>query len=288
VGAGQQGVNALKGWIASWGNDGGVETEATQVGTQVITDVGTGVTEAVPQLETTAQEAAEAVLTAIRGVLTETTVQQIGKDLDENVWTGVVLGEDELLEVVAAVAGDAFGELQGAVEDAGFAEIGRQMDNGIIAGINENSSLIESAARSAAQAAYNAAKNELGIASPSKKGGWLGEMFDLGFAGGLRDNADEIRDAMGYLNDLAVAEAEPVVVGGGAYTRQQPFFDMEAMRGIISEAVSEAIEQTGAGQNVIAMDGQIVGETVEPYSSRATRMRQQRSVKGRTARLVMA
>ena len=90
------------------------------------------------------------------------------------------------------------------------------MDNGIIAGINENSSLIESAARSAAQAAYNAAKNELGIASPSKKGGWLGEMFDLGFAGGLRDNADEIRDAMGYLNDLAVAEAEPVVVGGSS------------------------------------------------------------------------
>ena len=51
--------------------------------------------------------------------------------------------------------------------------------------------------------------------------------------------------------------------------------------------IQEAILETGAGQNVIAMDGRIVGETVEPYSSRATSMRQQRSAKGRTARLVM-
>ena len=66
--------------------------------------------------------------------------------------------------------------------------------------------------------------------------------------------------------------------------RQQPF---EIDYGRIRDMIQEAILETGAGQNVIAMDGRIVGETVEPYSSRATRMRQQRSAKGRTARLVM-
>ncbi len=282
--AGQQGVGALKDWIASWRDDGEVESEATAVGAQVITDVGTGVTNEVPQLETTAQEAADALLTAIRNVLTESTVEQIGKDLDEDVWTGVVLGEDELLQVVAGVAGDSFDELRDAVEDAGFAEIGRQMDNGIVSGIYENSRYIKEAARAAAQAAYNAAKSELGIASPSKKGGWLGEMFDLGFAGGLIDNADEIESAMGYLNELTTAEAEPVMVGG---PMQRGFAGFEIDYGQMREAFIEAIEETGVGNMVMQMDKEVVGETLEPVTSRATRQRQQRYVKGRTARLVI-
>ena len=35
------------------------------------------------------------------------------------------------------------------------------------------------------------------------------------------------------------------------------------------------------------MDKEVVGQTVEPATSRATRQRQQQTVKGRTARLVM-
>ena len=286
VAAGQQGVNALKGWIASWGADESIENEATQVGKGVITDLGTGVTDAVPDLETTAEEAANALLDAIRGVLTENAVQKIGKDLDENIWTGVVLGEDELLEVVAAVAGDAFDELEQAVTLARFDNIGEQMDNGIIEGINRGSARIESAARAAAAAAYAAACAELQVNSPSKKGAYLGEMFDLGFAEGLEDNADEVADAMDYLNGLAAAEVDPVVTGFGGTGRPSggSAVDYAAMR----DAFAEAIEQTGLGDMVMAVDGQIMGETLEPYSSRATRQRQQRSIKGRAARLVMA
>ena len=237
-----------------------------------------------PDLETTAQEAAGALLTAIMGVLTDDAVQKIGKDLDEDIWTGVVLGEDELLTVVAAVAGDAYDELEQAVTDAKFDQIGEQLDNGVIDGINRGSANIAAAARAAAAAAYAAACAELQVNSPSKKGAYLGEMFDLGFAEGLMDNADEIEDAMGYLNGLAVADAEPVVGVSGGSTQASGFeMDYGAMR----DAFAEAIEETGVGYSVIAMDAQIVGETVEPYSSRATAQRQKQSVKGRTARLVM-
>ncbi|MBQ8109561.1 MAG: hypothetical protein IJ124_05300 [Clostridia bacterium] len=286
VGAGQQGVNALKKWISSWGEDEGVETEATAVGAGVITDISTGVTDTVPDLETTAEEASNKLLDAIRGVLTEETVEKIGKDLDEDLWTGIVLGEDELLDVIGGVAGDAYDELTQAVTDAKFDNIGEQMDNGVIEGINRGSPRIESAARAAAAAAYAAACAELQVNSPSKKGAYLGEMFDLGFAEGLMDNADEIEDAMGYLNGLAVAEPEPGFAGfGGSGTQAaSEAVDYAAIR----DAFVEAIEETGVGYNVIAMDGQIVGETIEPYSSRATAQRQKQSVKGRTARLVMA
>jgi hypothetical protein len=283
VGAGQQGVNALKSWIASWGEDGSVESEATAAGSQVITDVRAGVTNEVPQLETTAQEAAGALLDAIRGVLMEKTVQAIGKQLVKDVGTGVEDEKPNLIVIVRALAKDAWDELGKEITRLNFPDLGRQMDAGIAQGISDNSGLIEQAARSAAVAAFNAAKAELQISSPSKKGDWLGEMFDLGFAGGLRDNAGEFEDAMGYLNDLAAAEAEPVVVGGAAARAQG--FEMDY--GLMREAFVEAIEETGVGNMVMVMEKEIVGETLEPVTSRATRQRQQRSVKGRTARLVM-
>ncbi len=285
--AGQQGVGALKDWISSWRDDGEVETEATAVGAQVITDVGTGVTGEVPQLETTAQEAADALLEAIKGQLTETVVKQIGLDVDANIGKGIEEGkpgEDGLIVIVEALAKDAYKALSDAVTIQDFKTIGKAMDEGIAQGITNHSGLIETAAWNAAQAAYDSARLALDINSPSKKGGWLGEMFDLGFAGGLIDNADEIESAMAFLNDVTAAEAEPVVVGGVSAQGGSGFvLDYDRVR----DAFVEAIEETGVGNMVMQMDKEIVGETLEPVTSRATRQRQQRSVKGRTARLVI-
>ena len=285
IAAGQQGVNALKGWIASWGTDAGVENEAAKVGKGVITDLGTGVNDAVPDLEEIGGDAADRLIKAIQSVLTEDALKAIGQKLTDDIGLGVVYGEDDLLVIVEALAGDSFDAVENAVALANFAEIGRQIDNGIKAGIDENSHFIQEAARAAANAAYTAAKLELGIASPSKKGAYLGEMFDLGFADGVVANADAVEDAMGYLNGLAVADAEPAAGGFGGTGRQSGGIEVDYAA--VRDAFAEAIEQTGMGYIVVAMDAQVVGESVEPYSSRATTLRQQRSVAGRSARLVM-
>ena len=55
----------------------------------------------------------------------------------------------------------------------------------------------------------------------------------------------------------------------------------------IKDAFVEAIEETGMGYLTMEMDKRVGGETLEPVTSRATRQRQQQSVKGRTARLIM-
>ena len=68
VGAGQKGVNALKGWVSSWGTESA--SEAQTVGQQIITDVSAGVTAEVPNLVTSAGEAATAFLNALQEKLT--------------------------------------------------------------------------------------------------------------------------------------------------------------------------------------------------------------------------
>ena len=286
VGAAQQGVGALKDWIASWRQDESVASEATQVGQQVVTDVCTGVSDTVPNLETTAEDAANALITKIKGVLTKTALWGIGEQLVTDMGDGITDNEGDLLVIVETLAGDVYSDLTGEVDRLGFEEIGRQMDQGIANGVANNSWLIENAARSAAWAAYEAARAALEIRSPSKKGDYLGEMFDLGLAGGIMDNADEVEDAVGYLNDLAAADAADVDARIAVNGKQQSGTDLDYDQ--IKNAFVEAIEETGVGDLTLAMDGQIVGETVEPYSSRATRQRQQKTVKGRTSRLVMA
>jgi hypothetical protein len=134
-------------------------------------------------------------------------------------------------------------------------------------------------------AAYYAACAALEVHSPSKKGDFLGEMFDLGLAGGIMDNADEVEDAVDFLNDLAAADVDDVNARVAVNGRPQGGSETDYDR--IKAAFVEAIEETGLGDMVMAVDGRILGETVEPYSSRATRQRQQQTVKGRTSRLVM-
>ena len=285
VGAGQQGVGALKDWIASWREDGSVQSEAADVGREVVTDLAAGVVEKVPDLEDTGEDAAGKLLTAIKDVLTAETVKAIGTQLDSDLQSGINEGEDSVLEMMEALAWDARDALENAITLAEFSGLGDMIDAGIAEGIETNSHKVEEAARAAAWQAYEAARAALDINSPSRKGAWLGEMFDLGFAQGLEDNADEVTRAMGYLNDLAMEDAAAAGRGAGS-ARQQPSFEMDY--GAVKDAFVEAIEETGVGQMVMEMDGRAVGETVEPYSSRATRRRQQQSVKGRTGRLVMA
>ena len=263
-----------------------MESEATQVGQQLVTDVCTGVTDKVPDLETTAEDTANAMLTKIKEIWTEKTVKAIGTQLTKDIGSGIDDGKPDVIVIVEALADDAKDAMTQEVTLLNFADIGRQMDAGIAEGVTNNSWMIENAARSAAWAAYEAARAALDIRSPSKKGGYLGEMFDLGMAGGIIDNADEVENAVGFLNDLAAADAADVEARIAVGGRQQTGTEMDYDQ--MKNAFVEAIEETGIGDLTLAMDGRVVGETVEPYSSRATRQRQQKTVKGRTSRLVMA
>ena len=196
---------------------------------------------------------------------------------------GVNSARGDVVAAITSLVSAAAAAASNAVSGAGFSNIGYAIDQGIASGISSGSGIIASAARNAAYSAYNAAKSALGIASPSKKGAYLGAMFDTGVAEGISDNAQAVADAAGALADLAAEEAESGFAFAPSMQQQAAPFDYAAMK----DAMAQAITETGAGQSIMVMDGRIVGETTEPYSSRASYQRSQKTIKGRASRLIM-
>lgn len=88
-----------------------------------------------------------------------------------------------------------------AFKSINWLSVGSALIDGIVAGISGGLGKIVDAAKGAAQAAFNAAKNLLGIHSPSRKGKWLGQMYDLGIAGGIDENVDAIEDSVSNVSD---------------------------------------------------------------------------------------
>lgn len=81
----------------------------------------------------------------------------------------------------------------------GFEYIGQCICRGVAQGISANTSVIESAARTAANSAYRAAKKKLGIASPSKVFAELGGYVSEGLGLGIERNAWTVYQTMGSI-----------------------------------------------------------------------------------------
>ena len=88
-----------------------------------------------------------------------------------------------------------------------FEKLGRYLDGGLVNGLDIGSSRVTVMARRVAKQAYRAAKEELDVNSPSKKGEWLGEMFDLGLAGGLKSYEDRVGDSARHASESAIENA---------------------------------------------------------------------------------
>ena len=88
-----------------------------------------------------------------------------------------------------------------------FKGIGQFINMGIAVGLEENQSLVTQAAEEVAWAAYLAAKNRLGIASPSKEFIWIGEMLDEGLVKGLNSYGHTVSNAAANVADGAVDAA---------------------------------------------------------------------------------
>lgn len=77
--------------------------------------------------------------------------------------------------------------------------LGSQFSAGIAVGIRSGQSGISAAAAQVAQAAVRSAQANLEVNSPSRIGIWIGEMFDLGVAKGLRGNTGHVLSGMRFM-----------------------------------------------------------------------------------------
>lgn len=172
----------------------------------------------------------------------------------------LVVGLLQAIPKVVAAIPQIINAIKSAFGNTDWASIGMNIIQGIKNGIVNAAGAIADAARSAAQSAFNAAKNMLQIHSPSKKGAWLGDMFDEGIALGIDANADEITKATDAMIDDAFGQIEipqtnvnmaPMTqADAGSVTVNMTINgaegqDINALAEIIQEKINDAVQRRG-------------------------------------------
>ena len=141
------------------------------------------------------------------GVLIQTIVENLPQiiEMGFELVTQLIVGLVKALPDLVAGAFQLIGGIADTFSQYNWLDIGVNLVQGIINGILSMASAIWDAAKSVAESAFNAAKDALGIASPAKKGIYIGEMLDEGFALGVENKMGLVDDAVNELADTSVS-----------------------------------------------------------------------------------
>lgn len=163
-----------------------------QKGFEVISNIVKGIYSNMPQ-----------ILSSAASVMANI-VQAIVSNLPLILAKGVEITGKIASGIISAVP-DLFSRVCKKFSSIDWGSIGSNIISGIIKGIKKGVGSIADAAKDAAKSAYEAAKNFLGIKSPSKKFEYLGRMNDEGMAVGIKNGAGAISSAMKKASGLVNA-----------------------------------------------------------------------------------
>lgn len=251
-------------------------------GIEIITNVVNGIFSALPQLITAAgqlitqfamflmqnyptimQKGAELLLNLVNGIINNlpqivsavvqviasfaaTILQNLPTILAQGITiiAKLVAGLIQAIPQVVAAIPQIIQSIVNTFGSYDWLSIGKNIIQGIANGISNAAGIIVDAAKNAAQSAFNAAKDFLGIASPAKKGIYLGEMLDAGFALGIDRNKGMVDDAINNLSESATAN---LVTAGSFDVNNGPTADdkMDALLAMLGTYLPEIAEKQG-------------------------------------------
>ena len=122
-----------------------------------------------------------------------------------NIIKAVAQGLTNAVNYVLSAIADVGRQMIESFTSIDWKSIGVNIIQGIANGISDALDIIKDAAKGAAESAYHAAAEFLGIESPTKKGIYLGEMLGAGFAIGIEDSQKMVGDAISDLSESATA-----------------------------------------------------------------------------------
>ena len=169
--------------------------EFLEKGQELLEKVIGGIREKLPELLTTMAE------------LLAQTIAKIAEHLPDFLEKGIeivgqiVAGLISSIPDVLSWAGDVFNDLVDAFAGYDWLSIGANIVSGIIDGLSSGIGSIWNAGVDLAGNLFDSACDALGIASPSKKGRYIGRMFDAGIAEDIEKNAP-IDEAVNMVEDV--------------------------------------------------------------------------------------
>lgn len=171
-----------------------------EAGTKLLLNIVNGIVNNLPKLI----ESAVKVITQFIKTMAENfpKIVETGFKLLGELGAGLLKAIPDLLKSLPQI----FTAIIKAFTEVDWLGLGVNIIKGIAKGIISAVGTIVEAAIDAARSAFNAAKEWLGIASPSKKGIWMGQMLDDGFALGIEKNSSDVEDAITDLSENATAK----------------------------------------------------------------------------------
>lgn len=164
-------------------------------GVEIVGQLAAGVGRNIPAIVAAITSAIAQLVSTIASNLPQ--FLQKGIEILGKIQAGII----QAIPQVIAGAMSCISSIQNTFSGIDWASIGTNIIRGVANGISAATSFIANAARSAAQAAFNAAKSLLGIKSPSKLfRDQVGKMIGLGMAYGIRDSIPEVTGAMDDLS----------------------------------------------------------------------------------------
>lgn len=259
--------------------------------------VGSNIGSAAPDVYDQMSDVLQAAIDATNELMTVDAGKPLGKDWVTGVADGISEDGHKVQDEMGTVFGDMLSALQAVVDSGTFNSIGAAISSGIAVGIRSGTGAVVQAARSAARQAYYAARTELNINSPSKKTREIGESYTEGFALGIERTTPRIVDAVQTLSDIALRTTQttrssvPIdynqIADAAVYAARQGAAPAGIDYDRMGDATAAAMRREGLGQTTMVMDRQVVARTIEPSVSRSSTDRGNRTIAGRTAKLVI-
>lgn len=270
--------------------------EAKGVGEEIMGGMKAGIEgdqDLVTKAITGAAQAAISALKTAFGIQGDKSGSTVGKTVGQTVVQGIATGiTDKSVEATfSGPASSAKNAAMDALKSAFkigawsgsasvFEDVGKAVAQGIANGIKNNSSLISGAAKTAAEGALKAAKKELGIKSPSKRGELeVGLMYAEGVAKGIRGGMQRVADSASELARLGLSSTREALPSSKSTAIDY---------GLLGEAVAWANRRAGIGNSVIELDGRVTGRTIEPRVSKSQARRSGATIAGRSNRRLSA
>lgn len=171
-----------------------------------------------------------------------------------------MLGKQESVKVAAqTIASSAASQFN----TVSWYNVGYSIAAGVARGINANSWMIRQAAENAAQDAYKAAKDRLGIRSPSRVMAEVGRYYDEGFAQGITEHISEVTKAA---NRMSRESATGVYGAGNRAETEKRSKESgngnQKLEKILEQYLPEIVEKMDNGSGITAKG---LAKAVAPY-----------------------
>lgn len=215
-------------------------------------------------------QVAVAIITSMLNVIKEskTAFQDGGVYVMTSFQNGVLSQKGPTINSIMTVLKSAVEAAKSGVYSS-FWNVGKYAMQGFAAGINENTGIIKSAARTAAKAAESAAKAELGVKSPSRKFMAIGNFVVQGLANGIKNNVSSVTKSAENMAE-AVLEATKSYLG---INSPSVVFNKEVGRWI-AQGIAEGITSDTSAEEAAEKKAQNIidafNKKLESYGRKST------------------